>query len=238
MAGDAARKSLERVVAGRAGASSVPVKLQLHRDQPVGGVAYPDNLLRGWRGLVRGDDQVALREYTRRKCFISYHHADEDEVQAFITAFDHDHDVLIARGIGASMSGDIINSINAEYIMARIREKYLRDTTVTIAMVGQCTWSRKFVDWELAASLRNTASYNRNGLMAITLPSAADYWNKQLPARINDNIDGEDGYARWWKYPTSTSGLANMIETAYEYRTSRSHLVENARALRPFNATC
>lgn len=184
---------------------------------------------------------MALKEITRRKCFISYHHTDEDEVQQFIEDFDRDRDVLIARGIGASMTGDIINSESSDYIMSRIREKYLRDTTVTIVLLGRCTWARKFVDWEVAASLRNTAAYDRNGLLAITLPSVASLVGRQVPGRVSDNIggaEGDDGYARWWKYPTSSSGLANMIETAYDYRTSRGGLALNTRALLSRNSTC
>jgi hypothetical protein len=180
---------------------------------------------------------VQLTSLTRRKCFISYHHADEREVQTFIQTFDHNHNVLISRGIGASMAGDIINSENSDYIMRRVREDYLRDSSVTIVMVGRSTWGRKFVDWEIAASLRNTASYNRNGLMAITLPSVAGAVGRRLPDRFSDNLDGEDGYARWWKYPTSTSALADCIEMAYQYRTSRSHLVNNSRLLRSQNAS-
>lgn len=176
-----------------------------------------------------------LATKTRRKCFISYHHDDESEVQDFIGTFDHSNDVLIARGIGASMSGDIINSTNEDYIKSKIREKYLRDTTVTIVLVGRNTWGRKFVDWEIAASLRNTSTATASGLMAITLPSAADYYDKKLPARVDDNVagaEGRDGYARWWQYPTSTESLAQMIEIAYDARTSRASLRDNTRALR------
>lgn len=176
-----------------------------------------------------------LTEFTRRKCFISYHHDDEDEVQRFIQTFDHDENVLISRGIGASMAGDIINSNSNDYIMRRVREDYLRDSTVTIVMVGRNTWGRKFVDWEVATSLRNTASYNRNGLLAITLPSMAGSAGRQLPARVNDNVKGDDGYARWWTYPSTTSALARCIDLAYQYRTTRSHLVDNTRALRSQN---
>lgn len=181
---------------------------------------------------------MGLGSHTRRKCFISYHHNDEYEVQQFIQDFDHDQDVLIARGIGASMAGDIINSDNADYIKARIREKYLRDTTVTIVLVGKCTWARRFVDWEVAASLRNTSTARRSGLLAITLPSAADYYDKKLPARVADNVNGSDGYARWWKYPTSASNLASFIETAYEARNERPDLVDNTRALWSYNSSC
>lgn len=181
---------------------------------------------------------MRLASQTRRKCFISYHHDDQNEVEEFIEEFDHDQDVLIARGIGASMSGDIIDSTDDDYIKSQIRAKYLRDTTVTIVLVGRCTWARKFVDWEVGASLRNTSTATRSGLMAITLPSASEYYGKQLPARVVDNVDGKDGYARWWKYPTSASDLATLIETAYDARTTRSHLADNSRPLRSYNSSC
>lgn len=177
-----------------------------------------------------------LASRTRRKCFISYHHADEAEVERFIQTFDHDRDVLIARGIGASMSGDIINSTNEVYIKSQIRERYLRDTTVTIVLVGRETWGRKFVDWEVGASLRNTTTASASGLLAITLPSAADYFGKKLPARVEDNVNGETGYAKWWKYPTSGAALADLIETAYAARTERAEQRSNSRPLRMRNA--
>lgn len=179
-----------------------------------------------------------LSTYTRRRCFISYHHQDESEVQEFIGDFDHDGDILISRGIGASMPGDVINSNDSQYIMRRIRELYLNNSTVTIVLVGRCTWARKYVDWEVAASLRNTANSNRNGLMAITLPSASQYNSRRLPERVNDNVDGEHGYARWWKYPSDTASLASMIEEAYSARVDRSHLAENSRQLFGKNRLC
>lgn len=186
---------------------------------------------------VSGEDAMSiLADNTRRKCFISYHHADESEVQDFIQTFDHDRDVLIARGIGADMSGDIINSTNADYIKSQIRSKYLRDTSVTIVMVGNETWGRRFVDWEIAASLRQTSTSTPSGLLAITLPSVAEHAGRQLPARLSDNVDGENGYARWWKYPTSARGLASMIEVAYASRTAIGHLRDNSRPLRLRNA--
>lgn len=178
----------------------------------------------------------SLVNRTRRKCFISYHHADEAEVEQFIQAFDHDRDVLIARGMGASMSGDIINSTDSDYIKLQIRANYLRDTTVTIVLVGRETWGRKFVDWEIGASLRNTATASASGLLAITLPSVANYSGRKLPARLRDNVDGESGYARWWKYPSSSEGLAELIETAYSARTGKAHLRDNSQPLRIRNA--
>lgn len=178
-----------------------------------------------------------LKSYTRHKTFISYHHADEDEVSHFINVFDHDHDVLISRGIGASMAGDVIDSTNADYIKRRIRELYLRESTVTLLMVGAETWGRRFVDWEIAASLRNTSTTSRNGLVAITLPSVADFSGRKLPERVNDNVNGELGYARWMKYPKTAESLAGIIDSAYTRRLTHADTVVNSRALRSRSAS-
>ncbi len=179
---------------------------------------------------------ATLGAKTRHRCFVSYHHGDEVEVQDFVSHFDHDRDVFVSRGIGAGMAGDIIDSNDASYIMRRVREKYMAGTTVTIVMIGRCTWSRKYVDWEVAASLRNNPTSGRSGLMAVTLPSVSAS-PRQLPPRVADNHEGIKGYARWWKYPQSIEALAELIEAAYELRSS-NHLVDNSRALFSYNRQC
>jgi hypothetical protein len=133
---------------------------------------------------------------TRRKCFLSYHAADADEVEDFITSYG---DVFIARVIGVTDEDDFIDSDDDDYVFDRIRDRYLADSTVTIGLVGKCTWARRYVDWEVYSSLRSDKNNRRNGLLAITLPSAANYSGKKLPPRIDDNVedDQEKGYARW-----------------------------------------
>ncbi|MCH7665258.1 MAG: TIR domain-containing protein [Acidobacteria bacterium] len=170
------------------------------------------------------------------KCFISYHKTDEQEVSDFVTEFDEGREVFIARAIGVSQ--DIIDSDDSNYIMRKVREKYLTDSTVTIVMIGRCTWSRRFVDWEIASSLRNDPNNKRSGLMAITLPSVSSS-SRTLPARLKDNWKSESGgYARWWKYPSSATGLEDMIEEAYDARDTLGHLVDNSRRLFGSNRDC
>ncbi|MFC7843679.1 TIR domain-containing protein [Streptomyces werraensis] len=172
----------------------------------------------------------------RRKCFISYHHDDEAEVRDFVTAFDHVRDTFIARGIGAGMPGDVLNSTNRDYIMRRVRESYLRDSTVTIVMVGKCTWARRYVDWEIASTLRDDARNARSGLLGIVLPSAAQA--PKAPVRLSDNLGagGRRGYARWYHYPSSASALSEMIEDAYSTRDSSEP--NNSRLLFSNNREC
>ncbi|MER5375989.1 TIR domain-containing protein [Streptomyces sp. NPDC002553] len=173
----------------------------------------------------------------RRKCFISYHHDDESEVLRFIQEFDHTHDSFIARGIGAGMPGDVIESTDRDYIMRRVRETYLRDSTVTIVMIGKCTWARRYVDWEIASTLRNDARNPRSGLMGIVLPSASAA--PTAPPRLSDNLTegyGGRAYAHWYHYPRGVGELSEMIETAY---SARSTVVpNNKRLLFSYNRTC
>lgn len=173
----------------------------------------------------------------RHKVFISYHHADKEEVDKFIEDFDDKHDVFIARALG--MSDDIINSTDTSYVMRRIRELYLKDSTVTIVLIGKCTRTRRYVDWEIQASLRNSDTVTPNGLLGIKLPS---YDGNGYPDRLNLNLkqdeDQEDCYARVYSYPTDKDSLSRWIEDSYNARKNRNDLIVNPRERFLHNRTC
>lgn len=175
----------------------------------------------------------------RHRCFISYHHDDEDEVQDFIKTFDEERDVFIARALGTDIDQQIIDSDDTAYVMRRIRELYLKDSTVTIVMIGKCTWARRFVDWEIQASLRHGETVTPNGLLGILLPSMGK--TAPAPERLGINLKDEDGndlYARWYVYPQRKDTLANCIDDAFEARTSRADLIVNPRERFKNNRQC
>ena len=169
----------------------------------------------------------------KRRCFISYHHADELEVQAFLDTYSN-AEAFTHRALGLDMSKDIVDSNDTNYVMRRIREQYMQNTSVTIIMVGQNTWKRRYVDWEIAASLRNGFGNPANGLLGIKLPSYA-YGIQQYPDRLNDNLNakgvanGTPCYARCIPYPTNSAELKESIEEAYQRRQTQSHLINNTR---------
>jgi hypothetical protein len=84
------------------------------------------------------------------KCFLSYNIADKSAVDDFCEKYSCS---FIRRGM--KMEDDIIDSTDTDYVMRRIRELFLQDSTVTIVLIGRCTLARRFVDWEVQASLRN-----------------------------------------------------------------------------------
>ena len=165
----------------------------------------------------------------KHKVFISYHQEDIDEVREFINDFNF---VCITRALGASMDQDIIDSTDTDYVMRRIRELYLKDTTVSIVLIGKCTWARRYIDWEIQASLR---SKNPNGLVGIVLPSAAK--NPIAPDRLNKNL-GNEGYAKWYVYPKSEYALANIIEEAFQARYNKKNNIINPRERFNYNKKC
>jgi len=165
----------------------------------------------------------------RRKCFISHHHADSAAVDRFIARFGSGN--FIKRGV--TMPEEVIDSNNADYVMRRIRELYIQDSTVTIVLIGACTWARRFVDWEVQASLRQPASGLPNGLLAILLDNGI---SPALPNRVKLNKD--TGYAEYHYYPDTSSQLGDWIERAFAARTNLAHLIENPRERSGYNRSC
>ena len=143
----------------------------------------------------------------RREVFVSYHHrGDQAYYDSFSGAF---HDSL--RVITDNSLDRRIDSTDTAYIMRRIREFHLHGSSCTIVLCGADTWRRKFVDWEIKASLDQ-----KMGLVGVwlpTLPLVGEGTTK--PARLQDNIGSE--YAVWTRLAdifTDHGVLLRAIETA------------------------
>lgn len=173
----------------------------------------------------------------KRKVFISHYKGDRAEVDAFIQKFANQEKVFIPYVLGANDNDEFINSTNPEYVMTQIRKKYLVDTTVTIVLVGGCTHSRRYVDWELKSSLRQ-GGYTPNGVMGIILSSQGD--SAYLPPRLEANWSRGhiDCYARLWVYPKTAGELGSWIDDAYNARTTRIHLIKNSQEMMKYNSKC
>ena len=169
----------------------------------------------------------------RRKCFVSYYAGDRQAVDVFLRDYD---DVFIPKAIGVSQGDDFIDSADSEYVMSRIRQKYLEDSTVTICLLGACTHGRRYVDWELKSSLTQ-GQYSPNGLVGILLPHLA---SAHLPDRFqaNWNSDESIGYALYRAYPSSKQQLADFVEQAYRRRSTHAHLIRNGGSMFRYNSKC
>lgn len=156
------------------------------------------------------------------KAFISYHHVN-DQKRADYLKTQYGNDIFIDRSLGQPFP----DYMSDEEILAKIRQDYLKDSTVTVVLVGSETYKRKWVDWEIYASLRPYGERTRNGLLGIRLPGATT-----LPARLQDNVDS--GYAVLMDWENISWQLESKIDEAFKNREFAS-LINNTRPLRQRN---
>ncbi len=173
----------------------------------------------------------------KRKVFVSFFQNDRAEVETFILNWATNAQVFTPKALGIVGNEDFIDSTNPEYVMGQIRQKYLGDSTVTIVLLGACTHSRRYVDWEIKTSLRR-GDYTPNGLIAILLPSAGG--SAYLPERFRANWNAQhiDCYARYYAMPTSPTQLRGWIEAAFTARTAQAELIQNDADMMRYNARC
>lgn len=104
---------------------------------------------------------------TSHKCFISFK-SDDMHYKKYIQNY------LDIDMIDKSLN-EPIQSENEDYIMRKIRENYLQDSTVTIHLIGEYSaensyLNQNYIKRELQASLSNTSAGTRNGILGVVLP--------------------------------------------------------------------
>ncbi len=105
------------------------------------------------------------------KCFISFKKEDENFKKTIQSWTDIDKIDMIDKSLNTP-----INSDDKEYIMRKIREDYLSDSTVTIFLIGSHSAEnlgedeQKYIKRELQASLYNGEGNTRNGILGVVLP--------------------------------------------------------------------
>ncbi|MCJ8351391.1 TIR domain-containing protein [Moritella sp.] len=184
-------------------------------------------------------------QQVKRNVFISYYHGDQVAVNEFVRVFGREQNVftpcMLAEGQGfGDFSNDVINSRNPTYVMQQIRNRFFGHSTITIVLLGSCTHSRRYVDWEIKASLQQGGIGGRlpHGLMAINLCKQNS--TKNIPPRFVGNWKqgNADCYAPFYRYPNSAAELREWIEDAYNARTTKAHLISNSSDMMKYNKTC
>ena len=163
----------------------------------------------------------------RHNVFVSYHHSQD---QAYKNRFV---DLMDDKMVDLSVNlGDIIDQNQPnEAVLQRIREDHIARVSVTVVLIGRCTWKRKYVDWEIGASLRDTQMNPRCGLIGILLPNHPDYGrntyrNRFLPPRLVDNLGDEHRYASVYSWSDNSNEVKRWIHKAFLRRRKQpdSHI--------------
>ena len=102
------------------------------------------------------------------RVFISYHHDNDQWYKDELVEFAEENSLFIDESVD---TGDISDDLSDESIRKKIRDEYLRNSTVTIVLVGTETRRRKHVDWEIHSSMYDGSVNRRSGIVVIMLPS-------------------------------------------------------------------
>jgi hypothetical protein len=162
----------------------------------------------------------------KRKVFVSYHHGgDQAYYNAFSQAFHDTYDVITDNSLERAIDSD-----DVEYVMRRIRESYIQGSSCTIILVGRDTHARKYVDWEVKATL--DAGHALIGVQLPTLPVNAQ-GRVTVPERLSDNISS--GFALWvsWADITASAQACRHYVEAANVKDRR--LMDNTRVRRLCN---
>ena len=164
--------------------------------------------------------------YPKRNVFISYHHGNDqwycDEFSRF---FSEQYDVFTDNSLERA-----VQSNDVDYVRWSIKQNNIKGSSCTIVLVGPDTWGRKYVDWEINATLDL-----QHGLVGILLPTTPIYPNggTDKPKRLQDNIDS--GYAEFLRWDACTvDNLRATIEAAV---TKSTRLIDNTEPRRQRNAS-
>lgn len=141
----------------------------------------------------------------KHKIFISYHHANDQEYKETLIKANQQYDLFIDASVD---TGDIDDNLDDDSIRQKIRDEYLKDSTVTIVLVGLQTKYRKHVDWEIYSSMYNGKVNKQSGILVINLPSTG--------CTHFTAAHGEDEKKKI--YPTNSSWTTITNRTEYEKR--------------------
>jgi len=161
----------------------------------------------------------------KHNTFISFHHEDEYYKYEIETDWGNYADGFISKAVG---DGDIDPSLKTETIRQKIRDEFISEATVTMVLIGDGTWRRKHVDWEIGSSLINTRLNTRTGLLGIIIPTyyrsiylkseltenGEQYNPNTIPPRLYDNV--RCGYAKIYSWPSNPRIVKTWIHEAFE----------------------
>ena len=147
---------------------------------------------------------MTTNQVSRHKVFISYYHEGDQEYKDRLVK------ALNSKAIDKSVSPGGVHDENLplDEIRRRIRDDHIADATVTIVLIGPCTWQRKHVDWEISASIIDRRNNQRCGLLGLLLPTHPDYRKRPedrnprlVPPRLARNIGGSNPFATIYDWP-------------------------------------
>lgn len=157
-------------------------------------------------------------EKIMKNVFVSYaHRLDQEAVDSFKDTFGLERKAFSDR----SLSNEDLSHLTDETIKNNYIRPKIKNSSVTIILIGAETGGRWWVDWEIYYSLLKTTGNNRNGLLGINIPNKT-HW---VPMRLQKNLH----MAKIIDWPRDYRTLNNAIEEVYNLRWQSPKLGDSLR---------
>lgn len=158
----------------------------------------------------------------KRSVFISYHHGGDQWYYDEFSRLHHDeYETLWDNSLERRIDSD-----NVDYVIQRIRDKFITGTSCTIVLCGAETWKRKYVDWEIKATLDK-----QHGIIGVRLPSLGlnEEGKYLVPGRLYDNI--QSGFAIWTDWASFGGSPQSVKQTIEQAIAKPASLINNSRQM-------
>ncbi|HUA68370.1 MAG TPA: TIR domain-containing protein [Candidatus Saccharimonadales bacterium] len=164
----------------------------------------------------------------RPRIFVSYQHStDQKYYDEFSAKFHDSYESIYDNSLERKIDSD-----NPEYVIQRIRDDFITSTSCTILLVGPTTYQRKYIDWEIKATLDK-----EHGLVGFQLPNAFNAFSDRItaPARFAQNVNS--GYALWhgisWQQIMVNPPVLNAL--VYDATNRDKRLIVNPNEIKKQN---
>ena len=149
------------------------------------------------------------------KVFISYHHENDQYYKKQLLFLNSQYRIFLDQSVDTS---DIDDDLDDETIRELIRDEYLRDSSVTILLVGTNTMNRKHIDWELYSSMYDGPVNKKSGILVVNLPEANCTYYTATHAGEKERV-----------YPNNTNWMTINNRTEYEslYPYMPARIIDN-----------
>jgi hypothetical protein len=195
------------------------------RKNVAGGWVYDNKVVYNAQDDVFSWNSVP-KNTTKRKAFVSYYHKDDQAYRnIFENLFD---DLLISKSV---VDGDIDPDNSADYTKMLIQNEYLNDTTILIVLIGEKTYCRKHIDWEIYGALDYKVGDKYAGILGLFLPSHSSfgkttYSGSSIPERLR--LNHESGYAIFKDWTEDRVKLQEYVELAIANRENDDRIVNKS----------
>lgn len=123
-----------------------------------------------------------MEDLKPHRAFICYHHENDQYYKNLLEQKAKDEGLFINWSVG---DGDIPEDWSDKKIRKFIRDNYLKDSRVTIVLVGRETRGRKHIDWEIYSSMYDGKINRKSGIIVILLPECESQY-----IHVPDKKDG------------------------------------------------